>query len=193
MATYCYLWLLLATFGFQLGCRPHSLWMAPSRWRRGAAWRGCGAALPSQCTFPKLAPIQNIFRRGRAKISEYVIREFDKGGSKWLNAVSKWQCEIAMNNTWVFLREKSSNGIWVNSNKLGNDNMWPLKHNWDIWLEGIKEKLLIFTLVSFLVGRQCNTLRVSEVTHRSYFQRDLLISTVVTLGPNRRIQIDGSK
>ena len=70
-----------------------------------------GTALPSQCTFPKLAPKQKIFRLGWAKISEYVISESDKGGSKWLNAVSKCQCEIVMNSTWVFLREKSSNTI----------------------------------------------------------------------------------
>ena len=56
-------------------------------------------------------------------------------------------------------------------------------------------KLRIKMTVSceFLVGRQCNTLRVSEVTHRSYFQRDLLISTVVNFGPHRQVQIDGSK
>ena len=47
-------------------------------------------------------------------------------------------------------------------------------------LKGIKEELPIFTFVIFLVGRQCNTLRVSEVTHRSYFQCDMLISTMVT-------------
>ena len=33
-----------------------------------------------------------------------------------------------------------------------------------------------------LVGRQCDTMTVSGVTHGSYFQRDLLISTVVTFG-----------
>ena len=60
-----------------------------------------GTALPSQCTFPKLAPKQKIFRLSRAKISDYVIRESDKGGSKWLNAVSKCQCEIVMHSTGV--------------------------------------------------------------------------------------------
>ena len=33
--------------------------------------------------------------------------------------------------------------------------------------------------------RLCDTLTVSGVTHRSYFQRDLLISTVVTFGHPR--------
>ena len=32
------LWLLFSYLGFRLGCRPLSLWMAPSRWRRGATW-----------------------------------------------------------------------------------------------------------------------------------------------------------
>ena len=38
-----------------------------------------GTALPSQVTFPRLALKQKMFRLGRAKINNYVIREFDKG------------------------------------------------------------------------------------------------------------------
>ena len=68
---------------------------------------------------------QEIFRLGLAKISDYVFRESDKGSSKWLNAVSKCQCKIVMNSTGVFLRDKSYNGIWVNSNKVGKDNLLP--------------------------------------------------------------------
>ena len=65
-------------------------------------------------------------------------------------------------------------------------------------LEGIKEELLIFAHVSFLVRRQSNTLSVSGVPHRSYFLRDLLIYTVVTFGHPvtdcyRRVKIDESK
>ena len=51
----------------------------------------------------------------------------------------------------------------------------------ELKLEGIKEELF-FHSCEFLVGRQCDTMTVSGVTHRSYFQRDLLISTVVTFG-----------
>ena len=62
-----------------------------------------GTALPSQFTIPRLALKQRMFRLGRAKIKDYVIRESDKGGSKWLNAVSKCQCNIVMKSTGVFL------------------------------------------------------------------------------------------
>ena len=70
-----------------------------------------GTALPSQCTFPRLDLKQKMFRLGLAKISDYVILESDKGGSKWQYALSKCQCKIVMNSTGVFLREKSFNGI----------------------------------------------------------------------------------
>ena len=69
-----------------------------------------GTAIPSQFTFPGLALNQKIFRLGGAKINDYVIRE------------SKCQYKIVLNSTWVFLREKSSNRFWVNSNKVGKDN-----------------------------------------------------------------------
>ena len=75
-----------------------------------------GLLYPHSCTFPTLALKQDMFRLGQA-------------GSKWLNAVFKCQCKIARNKTGVFLRDKSSNGIWVNGNKVGKDNIWPLKHN----------------------------------------------------------------
>ena len=103
-----------------------------------------GTALPSKCTFPRLALKQKIFRLGRAKISNYVIRESDKGSSKWLNAVSKCQCEIVTNSTGVFLREKKSNGIWVNSNKVIKDNMWSLKDNSEISFFGSNKKVFVF-------------------------------------------------
>ena len=74
-------------------------------------------------TFLRLALKQIPFRLGR---------ESAKGSSMWLNVVSKCQCKIVMNSTEVFLTEKSSNGFWVNSNKLGKDNMWPLEHNSEI-------------------------------------------------------------
>ena len=61
------------------------------------------------------------------------------GISKWLNAVSKCQCEIVRNSTGVFLRDKSSNG-----NKVSKDNMWPLKHNSEIYFAGSNNKVFVF-------------------------------------------------
>ena len=60
-----------------------------------------GQLYPHSGTFPRLALNQEIFRLGRAKTSGYVIRESDMGGSKWLNAVSKCQCEIVRNCTGI--------------------------------------------------------------------------------------------
>ena len=70
-----------------------------------------------------------MFWLGRAKTSDYVIMESDMGSSKWPNAVTKCQCEIVKNSTVVIFRDKRSSGIWVNGNKVGKDNMWPLKNN----------------------------------------------------------------
>ena len=90
---------------------------------------------------------QKIFRLGRSKISDDVIRESDKGASKWLNAVSKCQYKIIMNITGVFLREKSFNGIWLNSIKVGEDNMWPLEHNSEICFLCLNKKVFVFILM----------------------------------------------
>ena len=69
------------------------------------------------------------------------------GGCKGLNAVvSKCQCEIVKNCTRFFLRDKSSNSIWVNGNKVGKDNMWPLEHNLD--MRGSSQSASSHSLVS---------------------------------------------
>ena len=81
-----------------------------------------GPLYPHSGTFPRLSLKQEMFRLVWAKTNNYVIRESDMGGSKW-------QCQIVMISTGVFLRDKSSNRIWVNGNKVDKDNMWPLKHN----------------------------------------------------------------
>ena len=60
-----------------------------------------GQLYPHSGTFPRLALKQEMFRLGRAKTSDYVIRESNMGGSKWLNAVSKCQCEIVRNCTGI--------------------------------------------------------------------------------------------
>ena len=74
------------------------------------AW---GQLYPSG-TFPRLALKQEMFRLGRAKTSDYVIREFDVGGSKWLNVVSKCQCEIVMKSLYQGLSQgKKFQGQYV--------------------------------------------------------------------------------
>ena len=60
-----------------------------------------GTALPSQITFPRLSLKQKMLLLGRAEINDYVIRESEKGGSKWLNEVSKCECKIVINSTGV--------------------------------------------------------------------------------------------
>ena len=72
-----------------------------------------GQLYPHSGTFPRLALKQEMFRLGRAKTSDYVIRESNMGSSKWPNAVTKCQSEIVRNSTGVFFRDKSSSGIWV--------------------------------------------------------------------------------
>ena len=76
---------------------------------------------------------QDSFKLGRAKTSDYVIRESDMVSSEWLFAVSKCQCEIMKNDKGVFLKDSSSNGTWVNGRKVGKDATWPLDHNAEIW------------------------------------------------------------
>ena len=88
-----------------------------------------------------------MLRLGRAKINANVIRKSDMGCSKWLNVVSKCQCDIVMNSTGVFLMDKSSNRIWGNSNKVGKANMWPIEHNSDIYFLGSNKKVYVFMLM----------------------------------------------
>ena len=105
-----------------------------------------------------------MFRLGWAKINDSVIMESDKGSSKCLNAVSK--CKFVMNSTGIFLREKSSNGFWVNINKVGKDNTRPLEHNSEICFLSMNKKVFVFMSI--------------EATYASVPQ-------------NRQVHIDGSK
>ena len=81
-----------------------------------------GQLYPHSGTF---ALKQEIFRLGRANTRDNVIREYDMGGSKWLNRVSKCLYKIVRNSTGVFLRDKSFKGIWVNGNKVGKKICGP--------------------------------------------------------------------
>ena len=42
------------------------------------------------------------------------------GSYKWLSAVSKTQCEITKCPQGVFLKDRSSNGTWVNGHRVSD-------------------------------------------------------------------------
>jgi len=66
------------------------------------------------------------------------------GGLKWLQAVSKVQCEIIKTDKGAFLKDCSSNGTWVNGHKVGKDSMWPLEHNQEICFSYLYKKVFVF-------------------------------------------------
>ena len=146
---------------------------------------GCWDIFPSHLTFTRLTLKQKMFQLNHSKITDYFIRESDKGGSKWLNVVSQCQCKIVINSTGVFLRENISNGFWVTSNKAGKDNMWPLQHYSVIYFLGFNIKVLIFMLME---AHLWQLLSKQTSPHR----RDQIEGSKQT-GQNRRVQIDGSK
>ena len=128
-----YFWHLFATFGlFQIlsatfmEAAGHLAFGWLLQDGGGAQYRGCGWHPSLTMHLPKFCPeAENIqtWPAGRAKISNYVIKESDKGGSKWLNGVSKCVYDIVMNSTGVFLRENSSNSTGVNSSKVGEKSI----------------------------------------------------------------------
>lgn len=105
------------------------------------AW---GQLYPHCGTFPRIALKIDSFKLGRANTSDYVIRESDMGNTRWLTAVSKVQCEIMKMKEGVFLKDRSSNGTWVNGQKVGKDKMWPLEHNAEICFAGPVKKVFVF-------------------------------------------------
>jgi len=114
---------------------------SPSQGLEEGVW---GQLYPHCGTFPRLALSQDSFKLGRANTCDYVIRESDMGTHRWLTAVSKCQCEIIKNTQGVFLKDRSSNGTWVNGNKVGKDAMWPLEHNSVICFAGANKKVFVF-------------------------------------------------
>jgi len=103
-----------------------------------------GQLYPHCGTFPRLPLRTDAFRLGRAKSCDYVIRQSDMGSEKWWTAISKCQCEIIKDKGGVFLRDKSSNGTWVNGYKVGKDKMYPLEHNAEISFAGANKKVYVF-------------------------------------------------
>ena len=103
-----------------------------------------GTALPQQFIFPRLALKQNMFRLGRAEINDYVTRESDKGGSKWLDEVSKCQLKIVMHSTGVFLRERVPKDSGLTATSWARTRFGPLKHNSEICFLGSNKKVFVF-------------------------------------------------
>ena len=67
----------------------------------GVHTEGAWGQLYPSGTFPRHALKQEMFRLGLANASNYVIMESNMGSSKWPNAVTKCQCKIVRNRTWV--------------------------------------------------------------------------------------------
>lgn len=113
----------------------------PSQDVEAGVW---GQLYPHCGTFPRIPLKADSFRFGRASSCDYVIRESDMGDLKWCHAVSKVQCEIIRKKEGVFVKDKSSNGTWVNDRKIGKDLMLPLLHNDEIFFAGASKKVFVF-------------------------------------------------
>jgi len=106
------------------------------------AW---GQLYPHSGTFPRIALIQESYKLGRGKQSDYMVKESDMGGSKWHTAVSKVQCEFMREkNGDIFIKDHSSNGTWVNGHKIGKGHRRPLEHNAEICFAGPTKKVFVF-------------------------------------------------
>jgi len=103
-----------------------------------------GQLYPHCGSFPRIPLKTDVFRFGRASSCDYVIRETDMGDKKWLTAVSKIQCEIIKTDEGVFVKDRSSNGTWVNGHKICKENKWPLEHNAEICFAGARKKVFVF-------------------------------------------------
>ena len=103
-----------------------------------------GQLYPHCGTFPRIPLSADSFKLGRASSCDYVIKETDMGGVKWLTAVSKVQCDVIRNNEGTFIRDCSSNGTWVNGHKIGKGGLWPLEHNAEICFAGAQKKVFVF-------------------------------------------------
>ena len=58
----------------------------------------------------RIALNSDKFLLGRASSCDYSIKVSDMGGLKWLQAVSKVQCEILKTDKGPFIKDHSSNG-----------------------------------------------------------------------------------
>ena len=120
-----------------IGCWLPGLWFSPLRGRRGGTWRGCGDSSTLIVHLPKPRPEAEDVQALTAQISVYVIRCLTWAAASVWTWCQRATQQIVRNSTGVFLRDKSSKGIWVNSNKLGKE----------ICLLGSKKQLFVFMSV----------------------------------------------
>ena len=113
-----------------------------------------------------VAHSQDSFKLGRANTCDYVIRERDMGTHRWLTAVSKYQCEIIRNTQGVFLKDCSSNGTWVNGNKVCKDAMWPLEQNSVFSFAGANKEVFVFMATEEQTDIFPGSLGNNQLAHR---------------------------
>ena len=68
--------------------------------------------------------------------------------------------------SFVFLREKSSNSIWMNSNKVGKDNMWPLEQNSETCFYGSNKKVFVFISMETIFDRFPSELTIKYIVNK---------------------------
>jgi len=95
-------------------------------------------------TFPRIPLYTDSFNMGRGRSNDYVIKESDMGGVKWLSSISKVQCQIIKWPTGVFLKDLSSNGTFINGTKIGKGAMMPLEHNSVVSFAEASKKVFVF-------------------------------------------------
>jgi len=95
-------------------------------------------------TFPRIPLTTDSFKMGRGRSNDYVIRESDMGGMKWLSSISKIQCQVVKLPTGVFLKDWSSNGTFVNGVKIGKCQMMPLEHDSVVSFAEPSKKIFVF-------------------------------------------------
>ena len=65
-----------------------------------------------------------------------------------MTVCSKIRCEIFRNEKGAFIKDRSSNGTWVNGHKVGKVVVWPLEHNSELCFAGAKKKVFVFMFTS---------------------------------------------
>lgn len=95
-------------------------------------------------TFPRIPLTTDSFKMGRGRSNDYVIRESDMGGMKWLSSISKIQCQLVKLPTGIFLKDWSSNGTFVNGVKIGKCQMLPLEHDSVVSFSEPSKKVFVF-------------------------------------------------
>jgi len=103
-----------------------------------------GQLYPHSGTFPRIELVGDSFRLGRAQSNDYVVQKTDMVNEKLFLAISKTQCEVFRNSDGVFLKDYSSNGTWLNGEKIGKNMVRPLDHDSEICFAGANKKVFVF-------------------------------------------------